>query len=142
MTRDPLGSDDYPLAENRPDLVRGQRGKSLDQVTLAAVARGEVAMEDLRITPQALEMQSEIARSEGRDKLADNFQRASELVEIPQEYLMEIYGLLRPGRAPDKAALLRVADDLRDTYGATRMAAFIAEAAAVYEQRGLFAARY
>ena len=142
MTTDKLSTKDYPLAENRPELVRGCRGKSLDQLDLAALENGDVILEDLRITPRALERQADIARTSNRPKLADNFERASELVDIPQEYLMEIYELLRPGRAPDKTALLGVAQNLRVTYHADRMAAFIEEAAEVYEARGLFASRY
>ncbi len=142
MTRHNLTSKDYPLAENRPDLVQGRRGKPLEAVTLAALERGDVVMEDLRITSNALELQGDIARAEGRDRLADNFDRASELVDIPQDYLMRIYELLRPGRAPDKGALLDVAQDLRTTYGAARMADFLEEAADVYADRGLFTSRY
>jgi len=142
MTTDKLSTKDYPLAENRPELVRGRRGKSLDQLDLAALENGDVILEDLRITPRALEMQADIARTSNRPKLADNFERASELVDIPQEYLMEIYELLRPGRAPDKTALLGVAQNLRVTYHADRMAEFIEEAAEVYEARSLFASRY
>ncbi len=142
MSTDNLGPQDYPLAENRPDLVRGQRGKSLDGLNLEALTSGDVVLEDLRITGRALEMQAEIARTGNRPKLADNFERASELVEIPQDYLMEIYELLRPGRAPDKTALLEVAGNLRATYNATRMAEFIEEAADVYDARDLFASRF
>ncbi len=142
MSGDKLGSQDYPLAENRRDLVRGRRGKSLDELNLDGLKSGEVILDDLRITPQALELQAEIARTVKRPKLAQNFERASELVEIPQDYLMEIYELLRPGRAPDKTALLAVAQDLRLNYQATRMAEFIEEAAEVYEARGLFTSRF
>ena len=142
MTREKLPRADYPLAENRAELVRGRRGKALDAVTLAALDSGEVDMEDLRITSAALEMQAEIARAANRDRLAENFERASELVEIPQDYLMRIYELLRPGRARNQDALLEVAGDLRRTYGATRMAGFLEEAAEVYEARGLFTSRY
>ena len=142
MRRDRLSAQDYPLAENRPDLVRGQRGKSLDVLNLATLESGDVVMEDLRITAGALEMQAGIARTVNRSKLADNFERAAELVDIPQDYLMVIYELLRPGRARDKVALQNIADDLRSRFKATRMAEFIEEAAEVYERRGLFTSRY
>ena len=142
MTGSKLSAQDYPLAENRRDLIRGRRGKSLDELDLKALENGEVILEDLRITPHALELQAEIARTASRPKLADNFDRASELVDIPQDYLMEIYELLRPGRAPDKTALLTVAQNLRGTYHAPRMAEFIEEAAEVYEVRGLFTSRF
>ena len=78
MSRDRLFAHDYPLAENRPDLVRGQRGKSLDVLDLAALESGDVVMEDLRITAGALEMQAGIARTVNRSKLADNFERAAD----------------------------------------------------------------
>lgn len=133
---------DYPLAEKRPDLVEGARGKPLDALTLEAVVDGAVTMEDLRITPAALRLQADIARSAGRPTLGQNFERAAELVEVPQDEVMAIYELLRPGRAQSKADLLTAAANLRETYGATRMAAFVEEAAEVYERRGLFVKRY
>ena len=38
--------------------------------------------------------------------LAGNFERAAELVDVPQDFIMQVYELLRPGRAKDKAPLL------------------------------------
>jgi propanediol dehydratase small subunit len=137
-----LGKSDYPLAEKRPDLVRTRRGKALEDLTLAAIEAGEVALEDLRITPQALRQQAEIATSAGRPTLGRNFDRAAELIDVPQEEILRIYELLRPGRARSKDDLLAAAKLLRETYKANRMAAFIEEAAEVYERRGLFSARY
>lgn len=142
MSDNKLTINDYPLAEKRCDLVRGQNGKHLEALELSALESGDVVMEDLRITARALEMQGDIARASNREKLANNFDRAAELVEIPQDYLMEIYELLRPGRATNKDALMDVAENLRSKYNATRMAQFIEEAAVVYEQRGLFASRF
>ncbi len=142
MDDEKLEAQDYPLAEMRRDLVRGRRGKSLDQLDLAAVENGDVVMEDLKITARALELQAKIARTGNREKLAENFERGAELVEVPQDYLMEIYELLRPGRARDKHVLEKVAENLRATYNANHMARFIEEAAEVYEARGLFASRF
>ena len=133
---------DYPMAEVRPDLVKGARGKSLDDITLDSVVAGDVGMDDLRITPAALLAQAEIARAAGRPTLAANFERASEMVKVPQDVLMETYELLRPGRAPDKAKLVSAARRLRAEFGAERLAAFLEEAADVYERRGLFRFRY
>ena len=142
MSRPPLGTADYPLAEKRPELIEGRRGRRLDDVTLAGIAAGDVTLEDLRITPQALAMQAEIARAAGRPRLAENFERAAELVDVPQDVVMRIYETLRPGRARDKAPLLAAARELRETYGAQRMARFVEEAAEVYERRGLFGYRF
>lgn len=138
----PVGKADYPLAEKRPDLVRSRGGKSLDELTLAAIEAGDVKLEDLRITPVALRLQAEIAASAGRPTLGRNFDRAAELIDVPQDEILRIYELLRPGRAKGKADLLDAARLLRDTYKAPRMAAFIEEAAEVYERRGLFSARF
>lgn len=137
-----LTTADYPLAEKRPDLVRTRSGKRLENLTLDALESGAVALEDLRITPVALRQQAEIARAAGRRTLARNFERAAELVDVPQEVILRIYELLRPGRAKGKADLLEAAQLLRDTYKAHKMASFVEEAAAVYERRGLFSKRF
>jgi propanediol dehydratase small subunit len=133
---------DYPLSERRPELIAGRRGKKLEEITLESVMVGDIQMEDLRITSQALRFQAEIARTAGRPTLAENFERAAELVEVPNDVVMSVYELLRPGRAADKTVLMRAARDLRRDYGATRLAAFIEEAAEVYERRGLYTFRY
>jgi glycerol dehydratase small subunit/propanediol dehydratase small subunit len=99
-------------------------------------------MEDLRITPEALTAQGEIARDAGRPTLAQNFERAAELVNVPQDVIMEVYELLRPGRAKSKEQLLAAAGRLRADYGASGVADFIVEAAETYEARGLFTFRF
>jgi propanediol dehydratase small subunit len=137
-----LGIADYPLAEKRPDLIAGRRGKALDAITVDGLAAGEVTLEDLRITPDALRMQAEIARAAGRPMLAENFLRAAEMVDVPQDVVMAVYELLRPGRAKDKAPLLEAARKLREEHGAERMARFVEEAAEIYERRGLFTYRF
>jgi propanediol dehydratase small subunit len=133
---------DYPLAETQPGSVRGSRGKALSGITLDAVLAGGVTMEDLRITPQSLQAQAEIAEDAGRSTLAANFRRAAELVDVPQDFIIEVYELLRPGRAASKQPLLKAAQKLRDAYGAARMADFVEEAAQTYEERGLFQYRF
>jgi propanediol dehydratase small subunit len=137
-----LGVADYPLAEKRPELIAGRRGKTLDDITLDGLVAGEVSLEDLRITPEALRMQAEIARAAGRPMLAENFLRAAELVDVPQDVVMAVYELLRPGRSKDKAPLLEAARKLREEHKAERMAHFVEEAAGVYERRGLFTYRF
>ena len=133
---------DYPLAEKRPELVRTASGKELGALSLEAVEAGQVTMADLRITATALQQQAAIAHAANRATLAQNFQRAAELVDIPQDILLQVYELLRPGRAKDKSALLAAAEMLRRDHKATLMADFVAEAAAVYERRGLFTRRF
>ena len=133
---------DYPLAETRSAEIRGRRGKSLNDITLEAVVAGGVTMEDLRITPKALADQAEISRAANRPTLALNFERAAELVDVPQDLIMSAYELLRPGRAKSKQQLLDAAQAFRQAYKAQRMAEFIEEAAEIYERRGLFTYRF
>ena len=116
---------DYPLAETRPSEVKGKRGHTLAEISLDAVLAGTIGMEDLRITPEALRDQAEISRDAGRPTLALNFERAAELVDVPQDVVMQVYELLRPGRAKAKEQLLDAANLMRDTYKAGRIAAFI-----------------
>lgn len=142
MSGDKLTTADYPLAEKRPELVKGKRGKSLDEITLDAIDQGQVTMEDLRITGPALLQQAEIARAAHRETLAANFERAAELAEVPEDTIMRIYELLRPGRAKSKEDLLAAAKELHESFGARRLSAFVAEAADVYERRGLFKNRF
>lgn len=133
---------DYPLAEKHPDKMKGARGKQLSEITLASVLDGTVTIEDLRITPAALQAQAEVARSAGRPRLADNFLRSAEMVSLPQDLVMRAYELLRPGRAKSKTELDAMAAMLRKDFTAERIAAFIEEAAQVYEARGLFNKRF
>jgi propanediol dehydratase small subunit len=137
-----LTRKDYPLAEKHLESIKGQRGKKLSDITLDAVLSGDITMEDLRITPEALKAQAEIARAAGRPTLALNFERASELVGVPQDDIMSIYELLRPGRAKSKQELLEAAETMRTTYKAEIIARFIKEAAETYHVRGLFKFRF
>lgn len=137
-----LTAGDYPTAETMPDRISGHRGKTLDALTLDAAMSGELAMEDLRITPEALLRQAQIARSVGRATLAENFERAAEMTRLSQDETMQIYECLRPGRAKSISELLDVAQRLRSEREAPRLADFIEEAAALYERRGLLRTRY
>jgi propanediol dehydratase small subunit len=122
---------DYPLSEKHPHLLRSPSGIPFADLTLEAARSGAIGEGDLRVTPEALELQARIAESIGRNQLAENLRRAAELVQVPDAEILEIYGALRPGRA-DRAGLIRRADDLEERYGARRCAALIREAAEAY----------
>ena len=142
MSEERLSIADYPLAEKRREIVRGKRGKGLDEITLDALLQDRLTIEDLRITDAALRQQAEIARAAGRGTLAANFERGAELVEVPQDTIMRIYELLRPGRVQSPEELLAAARELRDQHRAEGLAAFVEEAAEVYQRRGLFKKRF
>jgi propanediol dehydratase small subunit len=128
---------DYPLGTRRPDLVFTAGGMPLPQVTLEAARAGRVDPRDMRATERTLLLQAEVARSAGREALARNLERAAELANIPDELLLAIYTALRPRRAT-AVELAEWAERL-DGHGASRTAAFVREAAAAYEERGLLA---
>ena len=89
--------------------MRALSGKPMAAITLDAVLAGEVGMDDLRIDADALRQQAAIARAAGRPTLARNLERGADLVAVPQDVIMRVYDLLRPGRARSKDELLAAA---------------------------------
>jgi len=102
---------------------------------LDAVRAGQVTMADVRITPATLRAQAEVARAHANPQLAENFERAAELADVPDEELLAIYEQLRPRRST-AAELAATAAGLQER-GAVLTAALVREAAAVYARRGL-----
>jgi propanediol dehydratase small subunit len=133
-----LGPGDYPLSVNRQDLLRTPTGKPITALTMDAVVAGELTAEDLRIAPETLQLQAELAESVQRRQLAQNFRRAAELTAVPDAEVLAMYNALRP-RASSKAALIGIAENLEGKYGATVCGALVREAAEVYERRDLLA---
>jgi propanediol dehydratase small subunit len=132
----------YPLDEKQPEKLLSRSGRPFASLSFEAVADGTLDQGEFAITAKALHLQAEVARAAGRESVARNFERAAELVDIPQETVMEIYEWLRPGRLASEAALREKADFLRREYGAERIATMLEEAATIYERRGLFRPRY
>ncbi|TCL02559.1 MULTISPECIES: propanediol dehydratase small subunit PduE [Sodalis] len=128
------GVADYPLANKHPEWVKTASGKTLDDLTLEGVLSGKVTAQDVRITPEILRIQADIARAAGRGLLAMNFERAAELTAVPDELVLEIYNALRPFRS-SKEELLAIADELESRYNAAICAGFVREAAELYVQR-------
>ncbi len=126
---------DFPLSSQRPDLVKTATGKHLADITLEAAVKGDITADELRITPETLELQAQIAEKVGRPQLARNMRRAGELTRLPDDRILQMYNALRPYRS-SKAELLAIADELQNKYGAKVNAAFVREAADVYERRG------
>lgn len=125
---------DYPLAAKRPELVKTATGKALNEITLEAVVSGVIKPEEIRITPQTLEYQAQIAESIHRPQLARNMRRSGELTRVPDKRVLEIYNALRPNRST-REELLAIADELESKYDAKLCASHVREAAKVYEAR-------
>ena len=126
---------DYPLAIKRPDLVMSATGLGLKDITLEKVVEGKLSFDDIKIHPDTLEYQAQIAISAGRPQIASNLRRAAELTKIPDARVLEIYNALRPYRST-KQQLLDIASELESKYQAKLCAAFVREAVVVYEKRG------
>ncbi|WP_076459904.1 diol dehydratase small subunit [Limosilactobacillus caccae] len=129
-----MTADDYPLYQKHRDLVKTPKGTSLDDITLDKVANDQVDPKELRITPEALKLQGEIAANAGRPAIQKNLQRAAELTRVPDERVLEMYDALRPFRST-KQELLDIAKELRDKYNANVCAAWFEDAADYYESR-------
>lgn len=125
---------DYPLGSKRPDLVQSASGLGLADITLDKVVSGAIAFEDVKIRPETLEQQAEIAKSAGRASIASNLKRAAEMTRIPDERVLEMYNALRPYRST-KDELLAMASELETKYQATVCAEFVREACEVYGKR-------
>jgi len=129
-----ITKEDYPLYSKHPELVHSPSGKQLKDITLDNVLNDKIKSNDLRITPDTLRLQGEVANDAGRDAVQRNFQRASELTSIPDDRLLEMYNALRPYRS-SKEELLAISAELKDKYHAPVNSGWFAQAADFYESR-------
>lgn len=110
-------------------------GRDADDLTLDRLAADELGPDDVRIHPDTLRAQAEVARSHGNPQLADNFRRAAELALLAEDEVMALYEALRPHRA-NAEELEELAARL-DAVPAPLCAVLVREAAAAYARRGL-----
>lgn len=129
-----LTKNDYPLAQKRNDLIKTKSGKSLNDINMENVLNGSITPDDIKITPEVLLYQAQIAESIGRDAFAKNLRRAAELTAVPDDRVLEIYNALRPYRST-KQELLDIANELENKYNAKTSATLVREACEVYEKR-------
>ena len=125
---------DYPLGVKMPEAIKTPTGKAYSALSYEKVIAGELTSDDMRIAPETLEMQAQVAESVGREAFAGNLRRAAELIAVPDERLLEIYNALRPYRST-KQELLDIAAEL-EGYKCAIAAGLVREAAEVYEKRG------
>lgn len=125
----------YPLGEKMADKISSPTGKKLADMNLNQILNGQLTSEDMRIAPETLEMQAQVAESVGRDAFAGNLRRAAELIAVPDDRLLEIYNALRPYRST-KQELYDIAGELENKYACIVNAKLVKEAADVYEKRG------
>jgi propanediol dehydratase small subunit len=122
------------MAEDR--TIHTQSGRTLGELSIEALAAGELAPEDFRISRETLDHQAAAAEQAGYHQLAENLRRAAEMTGLSQQQIFEIYDMLRPGRATYDD-LIRLAAGLEQEQHMPLVAAFIREAADAYRERGI-----
>jgi propanediol dehydratase small subunit len=119
----------YPLAQHAADGLHAASGRPWASITPDALP--DIGIEDLQISAATLRAQAEVAREAGYTQLAANLERAAELTAVPNDELLRMYEMLRPGRATHQE-LTALAERLEKHYGAPHTAALVREAAAAY----------
>jgi propanediol dehydratase small subunit len=118
------------------NTVRTASGRTLDELNIEALRAGELTAEDFYISGETLRRQANAAEAAGYRQLAENLRRAAELTGISNQEVLDIYNALRPGRSTYNE-LIALADRLENDLNAPLTAAFIGEAAEVYQERGI-----
>lgn len=128
--------DLYPLIEKQPEMIRSKTGKKLEDVTLDNIMNGSIGIEDVSISKETLMIQAEVARQAGREQLAQNFIRASELIDVPDDEILKIYNMLRPYRSTEED-FNEIIRTLEEDYNAVVCAAFVRDTLEVYKKRDI-----
>ncbi len=126
----------YPLKDKHPEIIKSKSGKGLDEITLDAIMSGDVSADDIKISREVLILQAEVAKQDGKIQLAKNFVRAAELIEIPDDQILDMYNMLRPYRSTEEE-LKQLSVRLRKEFDAEMCADFIEETLAVYKKRDI-----
>lgn len=126
----------YPLGKYERESIRSKTGKKLDEVTLEAIQKGEIIPEDIKISKETLMKQGAVAEAADNPAMKANFVRASELVDVPDDVILNMYNMLRPNRAT-KQQLVGMAQELLETYHAPHCAKLVLDAVEIYEKRGI-----
>ncbi len=126
----------YPLGEHEREKITSKTGKHLDDINLDEIKKGNITGEDIKISKEMLRRQGQVAMEADNPPMAQNFERAAELVDVPDDVILNMYNMLRPNRST-KAQLLELAQELSTRYGAKSCAKLVLEAAEIYEKRGI-----
>lgn len=126
----------YPLGEHEKEKITSKTGKKLSDITLDEVMKNHVSADDIKISKEMLKAQGQVAKENGNAPMEKNFERAAELVDVPDDVILDMYNKLRPNRST-KLELVTLAQELLEKYHAKNCARLVMEAAEVYEKRGI-----
>ena len=126
----------YPLGEYEKDSIKSKTGRKLTEITLDEVMKGHISSDDIKISKETLKAQGQVARENGSVPMEKNFERAAELVDVPDDVILKMYDKLRPNRST-KLELAMMAQELIEKYHAVNCAKLVMEAVEIYEKRGV-----
>lgn len=126
----------YPLTEHEKEKITSKAGKKFTDITLDEVMKDHIAPDDIKISKEILKAQGQVALDTDNAPMEKNFERAAELVDVPDDVILKMYDKLRPNRST-KLELVLMAQELLEKYHAKNCARLVMEAAEVYEKRGI-----
>lgn len=126
----------YPFGEHEAERITSRTGKKLVDITLEEVKKDHITADDIKISREMLKAQGQVAKEMGNDSMEENFARAAELVDVPDDLILTMYDKLRPNRST-KLELVQMAQELLEKYNAKNCARLVMEAVEVYEKRGI-----
>ena len=126
----------YPLGEYEKERIASKTGKRLDDITLSEVMKNHIGPDDIKISKEMLRAQGQVAKEAGNAPMEKNFERAAELVDVPDDVILKMYDKLRPNRST-KLELVLMAQELIEKYHAKNCAKLVMEAVEIYEKRGV-----
>ena len=91
----------YPLGENERERITSKTGKKLSDITLDEVMKNHVAPDDIKISKEMLRAQGQVAKEAGNDPMEKNFERAAELVDVPDDVMIECDSLVKIYKTKD-----------------------------------------
>ena len=89
----------YPLGEHERERIVSRTGKKLADITLDEVLKGHISSDDIKIAPETLKAQGQVAKEAGNGPMEKNFERAAELTRVPDDIILKMYNKLRPNRS-------------------------------------------
>ena len=109
-------------------MTQARSGRDASDVTLESLRRGELTADDVRIHPDTLEHQAQVAEQHANPQLAANLRRAAELTALPDDEVHRALVALK-GVGPWSASIYLIEALLRpDVWPASDIA--LAEAVA------------
>ena len=81
----------YPLGVNEADTITSRTGKKLTDLTREDVRLGHITSDDIKISSEMLRRQGQVALEDDNPQMAANFERAAELVHVPDEVILKMY---------------------------------------------------